>query len=194
MIKRIQILCAAVLVCSLGTVAAQAQRPRSIDRSAQSSSTPAPAPASVKAKYEGGVTGYLKKQTGTVNFDDAGARLVFKDKLMHEYFSIPYKSFAAAWGDTRAVTSNAARVVGAVPIYGIGLTSLLMPKNKQRYLVVQFDDPDTRMSGTTSFKMENKELVNSVLNTLAQKAELRQRGEAYIRAPQTADKDQNKQP
>jgi hypothetical protein len=193
MIRRFQILCAASLVLAL-TVAAQAQRPRTIDRSAQASATPAPAPASVKAKYEGGVTGYLKKQTGTVNFDDAGQRLVFKDKDAREYFSLPYKSFAAAWGDTRAVTSNAARVVGAVPIYGIGLTSLLMPKNKQRFLVIQFDDPDTRLSGTTSFKMENKELVASVLNTLAQKAELRQRGEAYIRPPQTADKNPSKQP
>jgi hypothetical protein len=191
MIRRIQILCAASLVLAL-TAAAQAQRPRTIDRSAQSSS--APAPASVKAKYEGGVTGYMKKQTGTVNFDDAGARLVFKDKDAREYFSIPYKSFAAAWSDTHAVTSTAAKVVSAVPLYGIGLTSLLMPKNKQRFLVIQFDDPDTRMSGTTSFKMENKELVASVLSALAQKAELKPRGEAYIRAPQTADKDQSKQP
>ncbi|MFL6231057.1 MAG: hypothetical protein ACJ741_19955, partial [Pyrinomonadaceae bacterium] len=183
MSKRIQILSAAALCCALAASAAQAQRPRTIDHSAPTSATTPPAPASVKAKYEGGVTGYLKKQTGTVNFDDAGARLVFKDKDAREYFSLPYKSFAAAWSDTHAVTSTAAKVVSAVPLYGIGLTSLLMPKHKERFLVIQFDDPDTRLSGTTSFKMENKELVASVLNTLAQKAELTARGEAYIRPP-----------
>jgi hypothetical protein len=181
--KRIKILCALALVFAL-TMAAEAQRPRTTDKSAQTTATTAPAPASVKAKYEGGVTGYMKKQTGTFNFDDAGQRLVFKDKDAREYFSIPYKSLAAAWGDTHAVTSTAAKVMSAVPLYGIGLTSLLMPKNKQRFLVVQFDDPDTRLSGTTSFKMENKELVASVLNTLAQKAALTPRGEAFIRPPQ----------
>jgi hypothetical protein len=192
--KRFQIMCAVVIVCALASSSA-AQRPRgSINESQQpaASSHPAPpppaaAPASFKAKYEGGFTGYQKKQTGTLNFDDAGARLVFKDKYMREYFSLPYKSLAALWGDTRAATSNAARVVGAVPVYGIGLTSLLMPKSKSRYLVAQFDDPDTKMTGATSFKLDSKELLASVLATLAQKAELKPRGEAFVR-PQGTDK------
>jgi hypothetical protein len=191
--KRFQILCAVVIVGALGAPS-QAQRPRSTNESQQPAASahpapppPAPAPASFKAKYEGGFTGYQKKQTGTLNFDDAGERLVFKDKYMREYFSLPYKALSALWGDTRAVTSNAARVVGAVPVYGIGLTSLLMPKNKHRYLVAQFDDPDTKMRGATSFKLESKELLASVLATLAQKAELKQRGEAFVRA-QVADK------
>jgi hypothetical protein len=162
----------------------EAQQPAA---SANPAPPPAPAPASFKAKYEGGFSGYQKRQTGTLNFDDAGARLVFKDKYMREYFSLPYKSLAAIWGDTRAVTSNAARVVGAVPLYGIGLTSLLMPKNKHRYLVAQFDDPDTKLTGATSFKLESKELLASVLATLAQKAELNRRGEGYVR-PQAAGK------
>lgn len=180
--KGTRFLCAALVVAALG-VASQAQRARTV---ATPQPTPvaaaAPAPAAVTAKYEGGVTGYMRKQTGTLAFDDAGERIVFKDKTQHEYFSLPYKSFAAIWGDTRAVTSTAARVVGAVPLYGIGLTSLLMPKNKQRFLVIQFDDPDTKISGTTSFKMENKETVASILSALAQKAAMTPRGEAYIRA------------
>lgn len=191
--KRFQILCAVVIVCALAG-SSPAQRPRgSVSGSQQPAPSahpapppPAAAPASFKAKYEGGYTGYQKKQTGTLNFDDAGARLVFKDKYMREYFSLPYKALAALWGDTRAVTSNAARVVGAVP-YGIGLASLLMPKSKSRYLVAQFDDPDTKMTGATSFKLESKELLASVLAALAQKAELKPRGEAFIR-PQGADK------
>jgi hypothetical protein len=190
--KRFQITCAVVIVFALAG-ATRGQRPRSVNESQQPAASrpapppPAPAPASFKAKYEGGYTGYQKKQTGTLNFDDAGARLVFKDKYMREYFSLPYKSLAALWGDTRAVTSNAARVVGAVPIYGIGLTSLLMPKNKQRYLVAQFDDPDTKLVGATSFKLESKELLASVLSALAQKAELKPRGEGFVRPP-NADK------
>ena len=192
--KRFQIMCAAAVVCALAAPT-RAQRPRSTNESQQPAASahpapppPPPAPASFKAKYEGGFTGYQKKQTGTLNFDDAGGRLVFKDKYMREYFSLPYKSLAALWGDTRAVTSNASRVVGAVPIYGIGLASLLMPKSKSRYLVAQFDDPDTKMVGATSFKLESKELLASVLATLAQKAELKPRGEAFIRTPQDADK------
>ena len=188
--KRFQILCAAALVCALAP-SPRAQRPRSMNEAQQpaasANTAPAPAPASFKAKYEGGFAGYQKRQTGTLNFDDAGGRLVFKDKYMREYFSLPYKSLAAIWGDTRAVTSNAARVVGAVPLYGIGLTSLLMPKNKHRYLVAQFDDPDTKLTGATSFKLESKELLASVLATLAQKAELNRRGEGYVR-PQAAGK------
>ncbi|HEX8164079.1 MAG TPA: hypothetical protein VF538_19565 [Pyrinomonadaceae bacterium] len=183
--KRFQILCAAVFVCAL-SAAANAQRAPVAGQPQQPAPTrpapppPAPAPASFKAKYEGGFSGYQKKQTGTLNFDDASERLVFKDKYMREYFSLPYKALAALWGDTRAVTSNAARVVGVAP-YGIGLASLLMPKNKKRYLVAQFDDPDTKMTGAVSFKLENKELLASVLATLAQKAELKQRGEGYVR-------------
>jgi hypothetical protein len=179
-----QFLCAAIFFVALTATTAQAQRSRTVATPQPSPATDAPTtpvPASVTAKYEGGVTGYMKKQTGTLFFDDASRRLVFKDKYQREYVSVPYKSLAAIWADTKAVTSNAAKVVSAVPLYGIGLTSLLMPKNKQRFLVVQFDDPDTRIQGTTSFKLENKELVASVLNMLAQKADLKPRGEAFIR-------------
>ncbi|MDT7543185.1 MAG: hypothetical protein QOE33_3089 [Acidobacteriota bacterium] len=190
--RRYQVIFAFALVvaCCAG---AEAQRSRAVTQSqvspnASPTPTPAPAPASLKAKYEGGVAAFTRKQTGTLNFDDAGQRLIFKDKYQREYLSLPYKSFSAIWGDTRAVTSNAARVVGAVPIYGIGLTSLLMPKNKQRYFVVQFDDPDTKINGTTSFKLENKEVLASVLSTLAQKTGMKARGDGFIRDAQATSK------
>lgn len=181
--KRLQVLSALALLCALST-AAHAQRPRAAGDAQQpaTATTPSPAPTTVKAKYEGGYTGAAIKQTGTLVFDDANGRLLFKDKFQKEYVSLPYKSLAAVWGDKRAVTSTAARVVGAAP-YGIGLASLLMPKSKSRYLVVQFDDPDTKVQGTTSFKLQNKEMLASVVNTLAQKAALRARGDAFIRAP-----------
>jgi hypothetical protein len=187
--KHFQILLAAAALVFALAASANAQRAPIASQTPQPAApqpAPPPAPASFKAKYEGGFSGYQKKQTGTLNFDDASARLVFKDKYMREYFSLPYKALAALWGDTRAVTSNAARVVGVAP-YGIGLASLLMPKNKKRYLVAQFDDPDTKMTGAASFKLENKELLASVLATLAQKAELKPRGEGFVR-PTDADK------
>jgi hypothetical protein len=194
--RRFQILGALALVVA-SSAAAEAQRQRAVTQSHPSATTsptptPPPAPATVKAKYEGGYTAYTKKQTGTINFDDGGQRLIFKDKDQREYFSVPYKSLSAIWGDTRAVTSNAARVVGAVPIYGIGLTSLLMPKNKQRYLVLQFQDPDTNAQGATSFKLEDKEILASVLHTLAEKAAMKPRGDGFIRPTQSADKTPDK--
>lgn len=195
LIRSFQILCALALVVGSSAAAVEAQRQRAVSQSqprASSTPTPPPAPATVKAKYEGGYTTYTKKQTGTINFDDGSSRLIFKDKEQHEYFSLPYSTLTAIWGDTRAVTSNAARVVGAVPVYGIGLTSLLMPKNKQRYLVVQFQDPDTNVQGATSFKLENKEVLASVLHTLAEKAAMKQRGDGYIRGTQSADKTPDK--
>ncbi|HEY6119310.1 MAG TPA: hypothetical protein VIV66_05085, partial [Pyrinomonadaceae bacterium] len=54
------------------------------------------------------------------------------------------------------------------------------------YLTLHFDDPDTNVSGLTSFKVENKQILTSVLNTLASKAGLTQRGEGYIRKKTTA--------
>jgi len=59
-------------------------------------------------------------------------------------------------------------------------------KKKYRYLSLNYADPDTNASGITSFKLENKEILSSVLNTLAEKAGLTQRGEGYIRKKTTA--------
>jgi hypothetical protein len=186
--RRYQLILALALAAGVGATAA-AQRTRTVAQPAASSSpTPAPAPASVAAKYEGGYTAYTHKQTGTLNFDDAGSRLVFRDKTQHEYFSIPYAALAAAWGDTRAVTSTTGKVIGSVPIFPVNMASLLVPKSKQRFIVLQFDDPDTKINGATSFKLQNKETVASVLNTLAQKAAMKPRGDGFIRAAPPADK------
>lgn len=151
--------------------------------------TSAPAPQSVKAKYEGGIFGYNKKQTGTLNFDDESSRLVFRDKAQKEYISIPYKTIAAAYADTKSRRPTAASVLGSASIYT--LPALLIRK-KYRYLTMQFNDPDTQVSGTTSFKMDNKEILASMLETVARKAELSPRGEAYVRLNKPKDADQDK--
>ncbi|MCA1815598.1 MAG: hypothetical protein LC746_04195 [Acidobacteria bacterium] len=184
-------LCAAITVAAFAA-AAEAQRARTVATPAPTpppaAAAAAPAPASVTAKYEGGVTGYMKRQTGTLFFDDGAGRLVFKDKYQREYFSLPYKSFAALWGDTKAARTKTGSVVSSIPMpYGANMLGLLM-REKRRYLVVQFDDPDTKIGGVTSFKLENKETLASVLSTLAQKAGMTARGEAYIRPTPTASK------
>jgi hypothetical protein len=151
--------------------------------------TNAPAPQSVKAKYEGGIFGYNKKQTGTLNFDDESSRLVFRDKERKEYISIPYKTIAAAYADTKSRRPTAASVIGSLSLYTL---PAMFIRKKYRYLTMQFNDPDTQVSGITSFKVDNKEILASILEAVARKAELSPRGEAYVRLNKPKDKDQDK--
>ena len=163
----------ALCVVALAAGSVSAQRSRTVSDPASTASTPQAAatpkavvqtPPPVKAKYEGGVFGYMKKQTGTLNFDDTNSRLVFRDKKGTEYISIPYHSVAAAFADTQSRRPGAATVIGSIPII-YALPALLI-KKKYRYLTMQFNDPDTGVQGTTSFKMDNKETVAAVLNAL----------------------------
>ncbi len=52
---------------------------------------------------------------------------------------------------------------------------------------MQYKDPDTQAEGITSFRVENKEILASVLHSLAEKAGLTQRGEAYVRRDDASD-------
>ena len=45
---------------------------------------------------------------------------------------------------------------------------------------------DAKVGGITSFNLKNKETVASVMNTLANKAGLTQRGDGYVRKKTTA--------
>jgi hypothetical protein len=54
-------------------------------------------------------------------------------------------------------------------------------KKKVRYLTLQFSDPDSKVTGITSFKLENKDILESALVTLADKAGLTLRGDIYVR-------------
>ena len=138
-----------------------------------------PAPPTFRAKYEGGMFGFSKKQEGELRFDDINERLVFFDKQGKEQFSIPYYSMQIIAPHSRSVTSTAGNVVRVLPLPGSFLGGFI--KEKRRYLTVNFEDPDVRVSGTASFKLETKELLDSVLYSLAEKAELKKRGEAYYR-------------
>lgn len=157
-----------------------AQRPRSAD-SQQPAAKPAvkPAPKSVKAKYEGGVFGYRKTMQGTLTFDDENNRLLFKDKKPPKEISIPYNAVTSAFADSRKVQPAAATVASNVPsIYSLPAHFI---KHKVRYLTVQYSDPDSNVSGITSFKIDDKDVLESVLVTLAEKTNMTLRGDVYVK-------------
>jgi hypothetical protein len=155
--------------------------------SAQEKKIP-PAPEKFAARYEGGFIGYNKKQDGTLKFDDDGKRLVFIAENGKELFWFPYNSLFVIYADEKSVTSTAGNVIRAIPLPGAGLGGLI--KEKRRYLVIQFEDPDTGGQGVCSFRTENADLLESVIQTLATKANLVQRGEAFYR-PKQMEKQPN---
>jgi hypothetical protein len=160
-----------------------AQRPRTMEPPEKTKTKPAPPPSTVKAKYEGGVFGYLKKMDGTLTLDDENRRLYFKHKSSEKELHIPYDAIVSAFADTKKVQPAAATVAGNVPtIYTFPARFI---KHKVRYLSLQYSDPDTHMNGATSFKLENQEILNSVLVALAEKTGMVQRGDIYVRKKDT---------
>ena len=172
-----------LVLATMGT-AAFAQRPRAVtpDSTPGAMPTPPPAPSTVKAKYEGGVFGFPNKKTGALTIDTTNNRLVFSDGKHTELFSIPFASITGAYGDSHSVQPAAATVISHVPLYGIPAGFV---KTKVRYLTIQYDDPDSKAAGATSFRLENKDILDSVLFTVANKAGLTQRGQIYVRKKET---------
>jgi hypothetical protein len=138
------------------------------------------APEKFEAKYEGGMFGYSEKEKGTLKFDNLNERLVFFNKDGKEKFAIPYKTMLVIYPSSQTVQSTTGKVVSNVPILGAGILGGLM-KKKDRYLVIQFNDPDADVSGLANFKLNDKELLQSVIQTIGAKANLKQRGDAYYR-------------
>lgn len=155
-----------------------AQRPRTVEGEPVKTDV-APAPRTVKAKYEGGVFGYTKTMEGTLTFDDENRMLVFKDKKPPKEIHIPYDVITSAFADTQKRQPAAATVASQIPV--IFTMPARFIKTKVRYLTLQYNDPDSRVSGITSFKLENRELLNSVLVTLANKTGMTQRGDIYVK-------------
>ena len=140
---------------------------------------PAPAPKTVKAKYEGGVFGYTKTMEGSLTFDDGNNRLLFKDKKPPKELHIPYEAITSAFADTQKRQPAAATVASQVPlIYSLPAHFI---KTKVRYLTIQFQDPYSKVSGITSFKLENKQMLESVLKALAEKTGMTLRGDVYVK-------------
>lgn len=157
-----------------------AQRPRTMEPDEQAkSSKPAPAPKTVKAKYEGGVFGYTKTMEGTLTFDDENQRLLFKDKKPPKEISIPYEAITSAFADTQKRRPAAATVASHIPVIFTAPARFI--KTKVRYLTLQYSDPDSKVTGITSFRLQNKEMLASVLATLAEKTDMTLRGDVYVK-------------
>ena len=142
-----------------------------------------PLPQSMEAKYEGGIFGHNKTMEGTLSFDDTNQRLLFRNKQKKEIFFIPYNAVASAFSDTQKRRPAAATVAQHIPYIGFPLGLI---KTKVRYLTLQYSDPDTNVAGITSFRLANKDLVDSVVYALANKAGLTGRGDIYVRKTGTA--------
>ena len=169
----------ALLLLGVLLTGAYAQRPRAMDPQPAAQTSVKPAPKTVKAKYEGGVFGYTKTMEGTLTFDDAYNRLFFKDKKPGKEISIPYEAIMSAFADTQKRRPTAATVASAVPlIYALPAHFI---KTKVRYLTMQYNDPDSKVSGCTSFKLENKEVLESVLVALAERSNMTLRGDVYVK-------------
>ncbi len=74
-----------------------------------------------------------------------------------------------------------------IPLPGAGLAGLI--RSKKSYLVVHFSDPEVDVKGVVSFKLENKDLLGRVINTLGEKAKLTPRGGAFYRTKPVAKSD-----
>ena len=175
--NRIIVVIAALFLLTAGAFA----QPRPVDASSKPAASPAKtAPSSFAAKYEGGMFGFTEKEEGTLKFDDVNDRLVFFGKDQKEKFHIPYHSVLMIYPQSKSVTTTTGNVVRHIPLPGAGLAGLI--REKRRYLVMHFNDPDVETArGLLSFKLEDKELLDSVLQSLAEKAKLTQRGDAYYR-------------
>lgn len=177
------------LLLAVMAVAVDAQRPRQVEKETTTAATdatkamPAPAPQTMKAKYEGGIFGYNKTMEGSLSFDDTNQRLLFR-KDNKEVFFIPYNAVTSVFADTQKRRPSAATVARNVPYFGWPLGLI---KTKVRYLTLQYSDPDTRVAGVTSFRLDNKELVDSAVFTLANKAGMEPRGNVYVKKKDDAE-------
>lgn len=165
------------------TVAAQRPRTAVADTTVKSASpepAPPPAPQTFKAKYEGGIFGYRKAQEGTLTFDDESSRLLFRNQQGKEVFFIPYATIMQEFADTQARRPKAASILGSVPMIYVP-NPIGFIKTKVRYVTLQFHDEVSHVSGLTSFRVENMQLCESVVATLADKAGLVAQGEIYVR-------------
>jgi len=178
---------ATLFLMAVMAAAVCAQRPRVVEKDTAptdaTKATPAPAPQTMKAKYEGGIFGYNKTMEGTLSFDDTNQRLLFR-KENKEMFFIPYNAVTSAFADTQKRRPSAATVAQNVPYFGWPLG---MIKTKVRYLTLQYSDPDTRVSGVTSFRLDNKDMVDSAVFTLANKAGMVPRGDVYVKKRDDAE-------
>lgn len=182
-----RVIVAAIFALSLTAIAFG--QPRPVDQSTKTGAKAKPAPETFAAKYEGGMFGFNDKEVGTLKFDDANDRLVFFGKEQKESFAIPYDALQVIYPQSQSVTSTTGSVISHLPLPGAGLAGFI--KEKRSYLILQINDPDVDVKGVINFKLESKDLLDSVIQSLADKAKLTQRGEAYFRPKAKSTTDPN---
>jgi hypothetical protein len=178
-----KILLILVLGLFAGASFASAQ-PRIVEKKPEKTQPVTLAAASFKAKYEGGMFGFSEKETGTLKFDGNNHRLVFFGKDNKELFGIPYDAIQVIYPQSKTVQSTGGKVMERVPLPGAGIAGVFM-KNKTRYMVINFNDPEVNAKGTVNFKFDSQEMLNSAIQTLGNKAEMQQRGDAFYRPKKT---------
>jgi hypothetical protein len=87
---------------------------------------------------------------------------------------------------TKSVRSGTATAVSVIPLPGAGLAGLF--REKRRYLVISYSDPNVEARGVANFKLENDQVRQAVVHALGEKAKLTQRGDGYYR-PREIKKD-----
>jgi hypothetical protein len=175
--KKLIFICAAVL----GLAVCASAQPRQNDRPNASAGL-----SSVEAKYEGGIYGSTGRTKGTLKLDDANDRVVFYRKSDgREMFSIPYDAILVIYPDSKVSTSQTGNVVSRLPLPGAGLAGLI--STRAQYLSMTFDDPDIDVKGTASFKFDDKKKLLNFISTLGERANMKQRGDAYYRPRSGSD-------
>jgi hypothetical protein len=185
--KILTMLAIGLFACAL-TVSAQ---PRPVETKTPPPAPKKPAPEKFMAKYEGGMFGFSQKEEGALKFDDTNERIIFLGKDQKEKFAIPYDAMLIIYPQSQSVTSTTGNVIRNIPLPGAILGGLI--REKRRYLIVHFQDVDVEAKGVVNFKIEDKELLDSVLATLAEKASLTQRGDAYYKPKKVAAKQDDDQ-
>ena len=137
-------------------------------------------PDSFKVKYMGGLFGFSKNRKGSIKFDDINERLVFFGKDGKEKFSIPYGSFLVIYPSYKKVQAGSGRVIGAAPVPGSSILGSLVKKTKN-YMIIKFKDPDVDAEGNINFLLDNGEMLSNAIHSLGRRAEMKQRGDSYLR-------------
>jgi hypothetical protein len=136
---------------------------------------------SIPVKYMGGLFGFSKKEHGTVKFDVINERLLFIGEDGKERFSLPYSAIHVVYPSEKKVQSGIGRTIGAIPILGAGLGGALI-KKKKNYIVLNYRDTDVNASGAINFLVDTTELLYDSIYTIGENAEMKPRGDAYVRS------------
>jgi hypothetical protein len=153
-----------------------AAQPRPADKTA---GVPDNLPPSFEARYESGIFGAVKKEKGSLKFDDANSRVVFYRSDNKELFSIPYDSLVMIYPDHKESITQTGNVMSRMPVPGAPLFGLMT--TNARYLMINYDDQDVDAQGTASFRLKNQEQLRTFIAALGAKAKLMQKGDAFYR-------------